>query len=69
VRGDANVDGSLDVGDLTFLIDYLFQGGPPSSCPLEADVNASTGVYITDLTYLSDYLFRGGLAPPPCPED
>ena len=67
MRGDANLDGSLDVGDISFLVDYLFQGGPQSVCPLEADVNASGGTDVADLTYLVDYLFVGGPAPPNCP--
>ena len=66
-RGDVNVDGSLDVGDITRLVDYLFGGGEEPGCPLEADVNASSGTDVADLTYLVDYLFGGGPAPPDCP--
>jgi len=67
LRGDANVDGSTNVSDLTFLVAYLFAGGPESSCPVEADVDGTGFVNVADITYLVQYLFAGGPAPWPCP--
>jgi hypothetical protein len=32
VRGDLNCDGIIDITDLLFLVDYMFNGGPPSDC-------------------------------------
>ncbi len=65
-----NVDGLLDdqvnVSDLTYLVAYLFQGGPPPPVFEEADVNADGDLNVADLTYLVDYLFSGGPAPQPC---
>ena len=61
-----NLDGvpGITIGDLTYLVGYLFRGGPAPD-PLElGDVNCSGGINVGDLTYLVDYLFRGG--PPPC---
>ncbi|MHA1974404.1 MAG: putative Ig domain-containing protein [Candidatus Hodarchaeales archaeon] len=71
LRGDMDHSGGdlIDISDLTYLVDYLFGGGPPPVCPDEGDVNASGGdvpVNISDLTYIVDYLFRGGPAPASC---
>ncbi|MFH1374377.1 MAG: dockerin type I domain-containing protein [bacterium] len=64
--GDVDRNGAIDVGDLTYLVAYLFQGGPAPPCPEEGDVDGSGGIDVGDLTYLVAYLFLGGPAPPPC---
>lgn len=65
-----NVDGDpsdqVNVADLTYLVDYLFRGGPAPPCFEEGDVDGDGNINVADLTYLVDYLFRGGPAPPPC---
>lgn len=67
-----NVDNSPDdvvnVADLTYLIAYLFQGGPDPVCLPEGNVNGDPGelINVADLTYLVAYLFQGGPPPPPC---
>lgn len=68
-RGDVNYNGEVTISDLTYLVDYLFQGGPPPPCPEEADVNASGDIGISDITYMVDYLFQGGPVPEECPPD
>lgn len=69
IRG--NVDGDagdqINVADLTYLVDYLFRGGPAPPCSEEGDVDGDSSINVADLTYLVDFLFRGGPAPPPCP--
>jgi non-lysosomal glucosylceramidase len=63
-RGDANGDGAIDLGDMVFLITYLYRGGVPPQ-PLEAgDVNCDGTVNLGDIVYLINYLYRGGS--PPC---
>jgi len=66
-RGDVNGDGTLDITDLIFLVDYSFGSGPAPACPEEADVNGDGTVDITDLIYLVDYSFGTGPAPVACP--
>jgi len=66
-----NVDNSsgdaVDIADLTYLVEYLFGGGPPPVCEDEANMNGQADVDIGDLTYIVEYLFGGGPAPVPCP--
>ncbi len=70
IRGDVDNDGGSlpNVADLTYLVGYLFTGGPPPDCPSEADVDAIDGpdANIADLTYLVAYLFTGGPDPVSC---
>jgi uncharacterized delta-60 repeat protein len=63
--GDANGDGVVDVGDVVWLINYLYKNGPPP-VPLEAgDANGDDSVDVGDVIYLINYLFKGG-PPPSC---
>ncbi len=63
--------GEVSVGDLTYLVAYLFQGGQEPSCEDESNVDGTVGpsspVDVADLTYLVSYLFLGGAAPAACP--
>lgn len=63
-RGDANSDSLVDVSDVSFISDYLFQGGPEPPCMNQADVNGDGAVNVSDCSYLTNYLFQGGPAPP-----
>lgn len=64
LHGDANADGSIDMGDMVYIINYLYQMGPPP-IPLEAgDVDCDGDIDVGDVVYIQNYLFRGG--PPPC---
>ncbi len=67
IRGDADNSTTLDVGDLTYLVAYLFQSGLPPPCPEEGDVDASGFTDVGDLTRLVWYLFQGGPGPAGCP--
>ncbi len=64
IRGDVNQNGEIDATDVTYLINYLFMGGPEPN-PLESgDVNCDGAVDAVDVVYLINYLFISG--PPPC---
>lgn len=66
LRGDANGDGRINIGDAVFLVEYLFKGGPAPD-PLEAgETNCDGAVNIGDVVFIIAYLFRGG-PPPICP--
>ncbi|MFH1688086.1 MAG: hypothetical protein ABIE70_11285 [bacterium] len=72
IRGDTNGDGvGPDIGDLVYLVNFMFNGGPEPSCEFppntglfpEVDINGSGGVPdIADLVALVNYMFNG------CPE-
>ncbi|MEW5923215.1 MAG: dockerin type I repeat-containing protein [Candidatus Zixiibacteriota bacterium] len=66
--GDANGNGSTNILDITFLINYLYKGGPaPIPYPIcSGDANCNCFVNILDVTYLITYLYRGGPAPCQC---
>ncbi len=62
ICGDIDGNGeNPNISDLTYLVDYLFGGGPVppeiNACDMNGDGN---GPDITDLTYMVDYLFNGG---------
>lgn len=64
IRGNTNNDSSVNVSDISYLTNYLYQGGP-SPCEMDsADVNDDGGIDLSDVTYLSNYLYQGGPAPP-----
>ncbi len=64
ICGDINGDEYhlSDISDLTYMVDYIFGGGPEPAEFVCADVNSSGGtlINISDLTYLVNYLFTGG---------
>lgn len=64
VRGDVNGDGTIDISDLVYLVDYMFTGGPAPVSEMAGDVDGSGQLDISDLVYLVDYLFTGGPPPP-----
>jgi hypothetical protein len=65
--GDSNLDGVVDIGDVVYLINYLFKCGPPPFPMISAgDCNNDGIVDIGDVVYLINYLFRGGPAPGGC---
>ena len=65
ICGDISGNGGApNVQDLTYLVAYLFRGGPAPPVLAAADVDGSGGPpSVSDLTYLVAYLFLGGAAP------
>jgi hypothetical protein len=64
--GDVNANGVVDVGDVVYLVSYLYRGGPaPIPMVCVGDVNNNDVVDVGDLVYLVSYLYKGGPAPDP----
>jgi len=63
IRGDANRDGDLDLGDAVAVLYHLFRG-KPVACPDAADANDSGVVDLADAVTILGRLFRGAAALP-----
>ncbi|MBU8932375.1 MAG: hypothetical protein KOO62_00060 [candidate division Zixibacteria bacterium] len=64
-HGDLNFDGQIIIGDLTYLVAYLFTGGPEPLPHYDAgDFDCVNNLNVADLTALVSHLFQGGSAPP-----
>ncbi len=61
--GDNNPDEVLDLGDLVYLLNYLFVGGPPPNPLCKGDANCDSIIDLGDLVHLLNYLFKYGSAP------
>ncbi len=64
--GDVNIDGSVNIFDITYIIGYLYLAGPAPQELRLADVNNSGDINIFDITDLISFLYLGG-AEPNCP--
>ena len=64
--GEVNADDPINIFDITYLISYLYMGGP-APVPYElcnGDPNCDCTCNIFDITFLITFLYMGG--PPPC---
>jgi len=65
LRGDTNADGIIDLGDLVYLINFLYKGNPAPDPLTTGDCNCDQTIELGDLVILIDYLFKEG-PPPDC---
>ncbi|MCX6829997.1 MAG: S8 family serine peptidase [candidate division Zixibacteria bacterium] len=66
-RGDPNNDHTINMSDITYLINFLYKGGPaPVPDRLMGDVFCDGILNIHDIQYLINYLYKGGPAPIIC---
>jgi hypothetical protein len=65
---DCDVEGTIDIGDLTAMVEHLYIGGTPLCCPAEGNVDGDTEglVDIGDLTAMIDYLYINNTEPSGC---
>ncbi len=63
VRGDANSDGEINVGDAIFIVNYVFRGGAAPDPITAGDANCDDDCNIGDAVYLINYIFNSGEAP------
>lgn len=64
VRGDANSDSRVDIGDAIYLLGFNFHGGAPPRCLDAADSNDDGRLDISDAIFLLTFLFNGSSPPP-----
>jgi hypothetical protein len=64
--GDVNRDGVIDVGDIVYLINYLYRLGSAPLPDWVGDTNCDGVTDIGDAVFLINYLFKSG-PPPECP--
>ncbi len=64
LRGDVNVDASVDISDAVRILLHLFSGHS-IPCADAADADDDEAINITDGAYLLGHLFVRGKAPPP----
>jgi hypothetical protein len=63
IYGDANGDLKIDVGDIVYLVNYLYKSGSAPN-PLDAgDANCDTKIDVGDIVYIINYLFKNGPLP------
>jgi hypothetical protein len=63
VPGDANNDSLVNVGDVVFLVNYLYKTGSQPCVMEAADPNADCKVDVGDVVYLINFLYRNGTPP------
>ncbi|MGE3165419.1 MAG: hypothetical protein AB7O52_10980 [Planctomycetota bacterium] len=69
VRGNANSDNAVDIGDPIFMLNYLFTNGPSPNCLDAADGNNDSRIDIADPIFVLNWLFSGGpIIPQPYPQ-
>ncbi|MEE3201359.1 MAG: dockerin type I repeat-containing protein, partial [Candidatus Thermoplasmatota archaeon] len=57
LRGDANDDGSVDIGDFIVMTQYIMGYGREPASMAQADINGDRSVDVADLVLLADYLW------------
>lgn len=65
--GDPNYDGTTNLVDVVYLINYIFRDGPPPCVESSGDMSCDGVVNLVDIVYLIGYLFVGGPPPGYCP--
>ena len=61
--GDADNGGDISIGDMSWIVAYMFQGGAAPPCPNEGDADGSGSIDIGDVSWIVAYMFQGGAAP------
>lgn len=64
--GDPNYDCEIDLGDVLYLIAYLYKLGPAPYPLVAGDVNCDGIIDLGDVLYLISYLYKGGPSPLCC---
>jgi len=62
--GDLTADDLIDLGDLIYLVSYLYKSGPAPEPLCRGDANCDEVVNVSDVVRLINYLYRSDM--PPC---
>jgi len=65
--GDINANNYLEIGDIVFLVSYLFRDGAPPDKMSAADVNCDGRIDLADVQKLINVVFLGGNGLSCCP--
>ncbi len=63
ICGDANSDGTVNVSDAVYVINYVFVGGNAPDPLAAGEANCDASVNVSDAVYIINYVFVGGSAP------
>jgi len=63
MAGDANNDLSVNLLDITFLINYLYNSGQEPTHLGAANADGTGGINLLDITYLINFLYKDGSPP------
>jgi len=63
IIGDADCNCRYNIFDVSYLVNYLYKGGPASPCELGADADGDGNTSILDVSRLVNYLYKGGTPP------
>jgi hypothetical protein len=66
VCGDANGDEQQNISDATYIVNWIFKGGPAPPILAAADADCNLQSNISDAVFIVNWVFKGG-APPCCP--
>ena len=60
---DVDVTNEINIADLVFMVEYMFNSGPAPEYLISGNVNAIDEIDIADLVFLVDYMFESGPDP------
>ncbi|HEQ98012.1 MAG TPA: hypothetical protein ENO22_01580 [candidate division Zixibacteria bacterium] len=67
ICGDTNADGSVNLSDAIWLINYIFVGGPPPQPVLACgDANTDGVAAMQDVVWIINFVFVSGAQPGDC---
>lgn len=56
-RGDVNMDGTIDVSDISTLAEYIFGNEPSQFCAEAADANEDGAIDVSDISTIAEIIF------------
>ena len=63
VCGDPDASGAINILDITYIVSYLYKGGPAPDPVESADADNSGAINVLDITFIINYLYKGGSEP------